>query len=87
MVDILIMYDPLFHNSTEEINIIKAGGYLDEKVFINHIYGFSILQKLIDKDVGILDKEYDIIKELMDKEMEVFYEQITKAPSFNYLPE
>jgi len=48
------------------------GSDISSKDVLLHHQGFQILRKLIDSDESILDKDYDEVKIIIDKELDKY---------------
>lgn len=74
IVEFLSNADKLFAYGTEELQSAKAtfGSDISSKDVLLHHQGFQILRKLIDSDESILDKDYDEVKIIIDKELDKY---------------
>ncbi len=74
IVEFLSNADKLFAYGTDELQTAKAtfGSDISTKDVLLHHQGFQILRKLIDSDESILEKKYDEVKAIIDKEIDKY---------------
>lgn len=85
-IEFLMVYDILFSESSDEVNMIKASGCLPNEVFIRHFYAYSELAKIMDaKKQDFANMTYDSIKALMETAMQQYYDAV--KPKEVYTPE